>query len=98
MRQPIFGSLDSSSHFVLPLRSGIAQAPKQKWKTSRWQWRIDADRDVSQGIEVRTADIRTGKSRLMLMRGVNANSGFAAHNTQQTLVVHGVEQSSRGVR
>ena len=35
---------------------------------------------------------------LMLMRGVNANSAIAAHNTQQTLVVHSVEQSRRGVR
>src|SRR5580704_11766260 len=98
MREPLFGSLDSSSHFVLPLRGGIAQTPEQKWKASRGQWRIDADRDVNQGIEMRAADICVGWPRLVLMRGVNTNPAIAAHNTQQTLVVHGVEQTRRGVR
>ena len=39
-----------------------------------------------------------GRAWAVLMRGIDADAGIAPHDAQPTLIVHGIEQASRGIR
>ena len=99
MREPLFGSLQSTRQLGVPLRHRKAQ-PAHKERQAR-------DRAAARKCEpphrpahrsahgARLASVGAG---LVLVCGVDADAVLTPRHTQQAAVVHGVQQMGRGVR
>jgi hypothetical protein len=93
MRQTLLRALHSARDLLLPLRRGISQTSQVERETWTRQRRIDLDHNIHQGIDPRTTLGGAARDRLVSVLGINANSFLAAHDAQQSRVVHCFEQA-----